>query len=103
MGLWYNWLKCVVVAQTLLHVLDESDPTITCLLNRMPALCKTQSATTAMFAGRAESWNVRDERLAETLAWCVKIGPRAKIIVWPTIGIWAMHAQRKCRRDANRM
>jgi erythromycin esterase-like protein len=57
----------------------------------------------AMFAGRAECWNVRDERMAETLAWLRQNRPGAKIIVGPTIGIWAMHAQRKCRREANRM
>jgi len=36
----------------------------------------------AMFSGRAESWNVRDEHMAETLAWLRRIRPGAKIVVW---------------------
>jgi erythromycin esterase-like protein len=36
----------------------------------------------AMFGGRAESWNVRDEHMAETLAWLRQNRPGAKIVVW---------------------
>jgi erythromycin esterase-like protein len=36
----------------------------------------------AMFGGRAESWNIRDEHMAETLAWVRNIRPRTKIVVW---------------------
>jgi erythromycin esterase-like protein len=36
----------------------------------------------AMFGGRAESWNVRDEHMAETLAWLRQNRPEAKIVVW---------------------
>jgi erythromycin esterase-like protein len=36
----------------------------------------------AMFGGRAESWNIRDEHMAETLAWLRRIRPGAKIVVW---------------------
>jgi len=36
----------------------------------------------AMFGERAESWNVRDEHMAETLAWLQRIRPEAKIVVW---------------------
>jgi erythromycin esterase-like protein len=35
-----------------------------------------------MFAGRAESWNVRDRHMAETLAWLRTIRPGAKLVVW---------------------
>jgi erythromycin esterase-like protein len=36
----------------------------------------------SMFAGRAESWNVRDRHMAETLAWLRQNRPEAKIVVW---------------------
>jgi erythromycin esterase-like protein len=36
----------------------------------------------AMFGGRAESWNVRDDHMAETLAWLRENRPGAKIVVW---------------------
>jgi len=36
----------------------------------------------SMFGGRAESWNVRDRHMAETLAWLRRIRPEAKIVVW---------------------
>jgi erythromycin esterase-like protein len=36
----------------------------------------------AMFGGRAESWNVRDEHMAETLVWLRQVRPQAKIVVW---------------------
>ncbi len=35
----------------------------------------------AMFAGRAESWNVRDHHMAETLEW-LRIRGRPKIVLW---------------------
>jgi erythromycin esterase-like protein len=35
-----------------------------------------------MFAGRAESWNVRDHHMAETLDWLRQNRPGAKIVVW---------------------
>jgi erythromycin esterase-like protein len=35
-----------------------------------------------MFGARAESWNVRDEHMAETLAWLRQMQPGAKIVVW---------------------
>ncbi len=36
----------------------------------------------SMFAGRAESWNVRDRHMAETLEWLRGKRPGAKIVVW---------------------
>src|SRR5438270_1650876 len=36
----------------------------------------------AMFAGRAESWNVRDRHMAETLGWLRQNRPQMKIVVW---------------------
>jgi erythromycin esterase-like protein len=36
----------------------------------------------AMFSGRAESWNVRDRHMAETLEWIVHSKPESKIVVW---------------------
>ncbi len=36
----------------------------------------------AMFSGRAESWNVRDRHMAETLARIRENRPGAKIVVW---------------------
>jgi erythromycin esterase-like protein len=36
----------------------------------------------AMFGGRSESWNVRDEHMADTLAWLRQNRPEAKIVVW---------------------
>ncbi|MGH9586887.1 MAG: erythromycin esterase family protein [Acidobacteriaceae bacterium] len=36
----------------------------------------------AMFEGRAESWNVRDRHMAESLAWLCQIRPKARIVVW---------------------
>lgn len=36
----------------------------------------------AMFAGRAESWNLRDRHMAETLLWLGQIRPRIKTVVW---------------------
>lgn len=36
----------------------------------------------AMFGGRAESWNVRDRHMAESLAWLCQIRPKARIVVW---------------------
>jgi erythromycin esterase-like protein len=36
----------------------------------------------AMFRGREESWNVRDEHMAETLAWLLEIRPESRIVVW---------------------
>jgi erythromycin esterase-like protein len=36
----------------------------------------------AMFGGRAESWNIRDEHMSETLAWLRQNWPEAKIVVW---------------------
>jgi erythromycin esterase-like protein len=35
-----------------------------------------------MFAGRADSWNVRDRHMAETLEWLRQSRPAAKIVVW---------------------
>lgn len=36
----------------------------------------------AMFGGRAESWNIRDRHMAETLEWLCRTRPDAKIVVW---------------------
>lgn len=36
----------------------------------------------SMFAGRAESWNVRDRHMAETLELLLHHNPRVKIVVW---------------------
>jgi erythromycin esterase-like protein len=36
----------------------------------------------AMFAGRAESWNVRDGHMAETLEWILQNKPDTKMVVW---------------------
>ena len=36
----------------------------------------------SMFAGRAESWNVRDRHMAETLELLLQHRPHAKIVVW---------------------
>jgi erythromycin esterase-like protein len=36
----------------------------------------------AMFDGRAESWNVRDEHMADTLMWLRQTRPTTKIVVW---------------------
>ncbi len=36
----------------------------------------------SMFMGRAESWNVRDRHMAETLEWLRQNRPRMKIVVW---------------------
>ena len=36
----------------------------------------------AMFAGRAESWNVRDRHMAEILGLLLENRPGAKIVVW---------------------
>ncbi|WP_263419466.1 erythromycin esterase family protein [Terriglobus albidus] len=36
----------------------------------------------SMFAGRAESWNVRDEHMAETLLWLSQYVPGGKVVVW---------------------
>ena len=36
----------------------------------------------AMFGGRAESWNVRDRHMAESLAWLFQTRPNARIVVW---------------------
>lgn len=36
----------------------------------------------AMFGARAESWNVRDRHMAESLAWLCQIRPTARIVVW---------------------
>ncbi|PYX96382.1 MAG: erythromycin esterase [Acidobacteria bacterium] len=36
----------------------------------------------AMFAGGAESWNVRDRHMAETLAWLRANRPKGKTVVW---------------------
>jgi erythromycin esterase-like protein len=40
----------------------------------------------AMFRGRAESWNLRDQHMAETLRELLdfldKMGPRARVVVW---------------------
>lgn len=35
-----------------------------------------------MFAGRAESWNVRDRHMGETLSWLRTMRPGAKLVVW---------------------
>ncbi len=35
-----------------------------------------------MFAGRAESWNVRDRHMAETLDLLMQHRPQAKVVVW---------------------
>jgi erythromycin esterase-like protein len=36
----------------------------------------------AMFRGREESWNVRDDHMAETLAWLREMRPESRIVVW---------------------
>jgi erythromycin esterase-like protein len=54
----------------------------------------------AMFSGRAESSNVRDEHMAETLAWLRRIRPE-RLSSGPTIRIWAMRVTRRCLRVAN--
>jgi erythromycin esterase-like protein len=36
----------------------------------------------SMFGGRAESWNVRDTHMAETLDWLRRIRPGLKVVVW---------------------
>jgi erythromycin esterase-like protein len=36
----------------------------------------------AMFAGRAESWNIRDRHMAETLEWIVRNNRDSKVVVW---------------------
>jgi erythromycin esterase-like protein len=36
----------------------------------------------SMFAGRAESWNLRDRHMAETLEFLRRNRPEAKIVVW---------------------
>jgi erythromycin esterase-like protein len=36
----------------------------------------------SMFGGRAESWNVRDRHMAETLEWLCRIQPEPRIVVW---------------------
>jgi len=36
----------------------------------------------AMFGGRAESWNIRDRHMADTLEWLCQIQPDARIVVW---------------------
>lgn len=36
----------------------------------------------AMFGGRAESWNVRDHHMADSLEWLCQIRPKARIVVW---------------------
>jgi erythromycin esterase-like protein len=36
----------------------------------------------AMFRGREDSWNVRDEHMAETLAWLCDMRPDSRIVVW---------------------
>lgn len=36
----------------------------------------------AMFGVRAESWNVRDRHMAETLAWLYQMRPESKVVVW---------------------
>jgi len=35
-----------------------------------------------LFGGRAESWNVRDRHMAETLEWLCRIQPDARVVVW---------------------
>src|SRR5947199_2659253 len=36
----------------------------------------------SMFAGRAESWNLRDRHMAEILGLLMETRPGAKIVVW---------------------
>ncbi|MFP5277327.1 MAG: erythromycin esterase family protein [Acidobacteriota bacterium] len=35
-----------------------------------------------MFSGGAESWNVRDRHMSETLEWLLQVRPAAKVVVW---------------------
>jgi len=58
----------------------------------------------AIFGGRAESWNVRDEHMAETPAWLRRSRPGAKrSLSGPTTRIWAMRVPPRCLRAANAM
>src|SRR5205823_7515356 len=54
----------------------------------------------AMFAGRAESWNVRDRHMAEMLGLLLENRPGAKIVVWATIRISEMPGPPKWRSTA---
>ena len=58
----------------------------------------------AMFAGRAESWNVRDRHMMETLEALLahlRGGKGARAVVWAHNSIWVTHVRRKWARTAS--
>jgi erythromycin esterase-like protein len=54
----------------------------------------------AMFAGRAESWNIRDRHMAETLEWIVRNNRDSKVVVWATQLASRRRAPPRCRLTA---
>src|SRR5205814_1429842 len=53
------------------------------LQSRTHVSCRTPNATIARcLQGGAESWNVRDRHMAETLAWLRANRPKGKTVVW---------------------